>query len=46
MEISERLMDRRAVLEVDDHSEERLVESPDDTRYGARPLNRLISKRY
>ena len=43
-ELQARLDERRIVLEVDDHVRRWLVETSYDPRYGARPLNRAISK--
>lgn len=44
-ELQEKLDDRRIKLEVDGESKDWLSENGYDTRYGARPLNRLISKK-
>lgn len=43
-ELQTRLDDRRIVLKVGDEVKEWLTEKAHDPRYGARPLNRLISK--
>lgn len=43
-ELQSRLDDRRIALRVDDDVREFLVETSYDPRYGARPLNRSISK--
>jgi len=43
-ELQTRLQDRRITLEVDDHVRSWLAERGYDPRFGARPLNRLISK--
>lgn len=44
-ELQERLMDRRITLDVDPEAKEWLSKNGYDYRYGARPLNRLISKK-
>ena len=43
-ELQARLEDRRIVLTLDDHIRDWLAQKAYDPRYGARPLNRLISK--
>ena len=43
-ELQNRLLDRRITLEVDDHVRSWLAERGYDPKFGARPLNRLISK--
>ena len=43
-ELQTRLDDRRIVLRVDDEAKEWLCQKGYDPRYGARPLNRLISR--
>ncbi|PGH07737.1 hypothetical protein AJ79_06214 [Helicocarpus griseus UAMH5409] len=43
-ELQQRLEDRRITLKVDDGVKDWLCEKGYDPRYGARPLNRLISK--
>ncbi|RJE19959.1 Heat shock protein [Aspergillus sclerotialis] len=43
-ELQARLDDRRMILEVDDEIKDWLCERGYDPKYGARPLNRLISK--
>ena len=43
-ELQARLEDRRIVLTLDDHVRDWLAQKSYDPRYGARPLNRLISK--
>lgn len=43
-ELQQRLVDRRITLSVDDAAKDWLCERGYDPRYGARPLNRLISK--
>lgn len=43
-ELQSRLDDRRMVLQVDDEIKDWLCERGYDPKYGARPLNRLISK--
>lgn len=44
IEVQNRLIDRRIVLEVDSVAKEWLVNHGYDVAYGARPLNRLIQK--
>jgi ATP-dependent Clp protease ATP-binding subunit ClpB len=44
-ELQKRLDDRRIILQVDDQVREWLAERGYDPRFGARPLNRLISKK-
>ncbi|RPB13301.1 P-loop containing nucleoside triphosphate hydrolase protein [Morchella conica CCBAS932] len=44
-ELQERLLDRRITLDVDPEAKEWLSKNGYDYRYGARPLNRLISKK-
>lgn len=44
-EISERLEDKRMILQVDDHAKELLAEFGYDPIYGARPLNRVLQKK-
>ena len=43
-ELQSRLDDRRITLKVDENIKDWLSEKGYDPRYGARPLNRLISK--
>jgi len=43
-ELQERLVERRITLKVEDDAKSWLAERGYDPRYGARPLNRLISK--
>ena len=43
-ELQTRLDDRRVTLEVDDHVRSWLAERGYDPKFGARPLNRLISR--
>jgi ATP-dependent Clp protease ATP-binding subunit ClpB len=43
-ELQSRLDDRRMVLQVDDEIKDWLCEKGYDPKFGARPLNRLISK--